>query len=325
MNTNLNEILEKSKSMSDIARAIFGKENYTNREKCKKILSENGVDWQEWLKNKKEKPKKHCLYCGKEIVGKDRRQKFCNQRCNGLYHSGLKYGINKINTNSYCLSCNKEIPYGNKYCNNTCKNEYEYKKYIERWKQGEENGLRGEGISVRIKRYLFEKYNNACQCCGWSEKNEYTGNVPLQIHHIDGDCTNNKEENLQLLCPNCHSLTETFGSAGNHKSQRVDRRTKYYRQEVERDLGKNIEDVSRCIVCGKKLTEGQTTFCSDKCKHIKHIKTITKEEILKAFNSIENVSYAKVAKIFNISATCLIKKCEKFGIKSEIQKIRFKL
>ena len=26
------------------------------------------------------------------------------------------------------------------------------------------------------------------------------------------DCTNNKEENLQLFCPNCHSLTETFGN-----------------------------------------------------------------------------------------------------------------
>ena len=32
------------------------------------------------------------------------------------------------------------------------------------------------------------------------------------MHHIDGDCTNNKMENLQLLCPNCHSLTSNFGS-----------------------------------------------------------------------------------------------------------------
>ena len=36
--------------------------------------------------------------------------------------------------------------------------------------------------------------------------------IPLEIHHIDGDCTNNKMENLQLLCPNCHSLTSNFGS-----------------------------------------------------------------------------------------------------------------
>ena len=65
----------------------------------------------------------------------------------------------------------------------------------------------------------FEKYNNKCQICGWGEENPTTHKIPLQIHHIDGDCTNNKEENLQLLCPNCHSLTETFMSL-NENSKR---------------------------------------------------------------------------------------------------------
>jgi len=34
----------------------------------------------------------------------------------------------------------------------------------------------------------------------------------LQIHHIDGNYLNSSEENLILLCPSCHSLTETYGS-----------------------------------------------------------------------------------------------------------------
>lgn len=63
-----------------------------------------------------------------------------------------------------------------------------------------------------IRTYLFEKYHSKCQICGWDEINPFTGRVPLQIHHIDGDSCNNREENLQLLCPNCHSLTENFGS-----------------------------------------------------------------------------------------------------------------
>ena len=58
----------------------------------------------------------------------------------------------------------------------------------------------------------MEKNNCKCEKCGWGETNEFTGNIPLQVHHIDGDCKNNREENLQLLCPNCHSLTENFGS-----------------------------------------------------------------------------------------------------------------
>jgi len=267
MDANLNTILEKSKSMSDVARTLFGKENYTNREKCKKILIENNIDWEMWVKEKKEKPKKYCLYCGKEIIGKDRRQKFCNSSCAASYNNR---GVSRNNKNDtrFCLTCGKKIDcHHKKYCSETCKREYEYKLYIERWKNGEENGSKGEGgVSTRIRRYLFEKYSNSCQCCGWSEKNQYTNNIPLQIHHVDGDCTNNREYNLQLLCPNCHSLTETFGAIKNHESKRVDRRKKYFRQEIASDLNKNVEDVSRCVICGKNLGEGQTTFCSEKCK-----------------------------------------------------------
>ena len=35
--------------------------------------------------------------------------------------------------------------------------------------------------------------------------------IPLQVHHIDGDRYNNQLNNLQLLCPNCHALTDNFG------------------------------------------------------------------------------------------------------------------
>ena len=43
------------------------------------------------------------------------------------------------------------------------------------------------------------------------------------VWHKDGDYTNNKEENLQLLCPNCHSLTETYGILNKGNSKRRNR------------------------------------------------------------------------------------------------------
>ena len=43
--------------------------------------------------------------------------------------------------------------------------------------------------------------------------NPYTKTVPLEIEHIDGNATNNMEDNLILLCPNCHSLTKTYRGA----------------------------------------------------------------------------------------------------------------
>ena len=49
-----------------------------------------------------------------------------------------------------------------------------------------------------------------CECCGQST---WMGNLlPLTLHHIDGNHSNNKLQNLQILCYNCHAMTENFGS-----------------------------------------------------------------------------------------------------------------
>ena len=83
-------------------------------------------------------------------------------------------------------------------------------------------GRKTKNISNHIKRYLKEKFGDKCFLCRWSKKNPITGNVPLEIDHIDGNAENNKEENLRLLCPNCHSLTFTFRNLnkGNGRSWR---------------------------------------------------------------------------------------------------------
>ena len=122
-----------------------------------------------------------------------------------------------------CLNCGCNLYRVNsKFCSNKCQFEYDYKTYIQRWKDGEEDGMSGKlGVSEHIRRYLFNKYNCSCQICGWDKTNPFSGNVPLQVHHIDGNYKNNTEENLQLLCPNCHSLTETFGRL--NKNGRKDR------------------------------------------------------------------------------------------------------
>ena len=205
---NLSEILEKYTTLNDLCRFFFQKASYHNREKCKKILQENGVLWQEWLKSKKDK-QNFCLCCGKEITGKYKNtKKFCNSSCSATYNNMLREKKTR-----YCINCGNVLNNRSQkvFCSLNCSTEYRYVEYIKRWKNGEESGIAGEyGISQNIRRYLKEKYDNKCQLCGWGEINTFTGNVPLEVHHIDGDYTNNTEENLQLLCPNCHSLTETF-------------------------------------------------------------------------------------------------------------------
>ena len=121
------------------------------------------------------------------------------------------------------------------YCSNACQLQAQYQAYIERWKNGLETGVTGAaGISRYVRRYMIEKYGERCQLCSWQERNDVTGKVPLTIDHTDGNCLNNAEVNLRLLCPNCHSLTPTYGNLNKGRSQRYHRRA---RATMKRILG----------------------------------------------------------------------------------------
>lgn len=110
-----------------------------------------------------------------------------------------------------CTNCGKELKRGKLYCSNECQRQYEYHQYISEWISGKQTGLRGKHqISSHVRTYLLEIHNNKCENCGWGEENQFTKTVPLEIHHIDGNPYNNSVNNLQLLCPNCHSLTKNW-------------------------------------------------------------------------------------------------------------------
>lgn len=62
--------------------------------------------------------------------------------------------------------------------------------------------------SEKLKRALVLLRGHKCEEC----KNESWLNQPilLENHHIDGNPLNNSQDNLKLLCPNCHSFTDNF-------------------------------------------------------------------------------------------------------------------
>jgi hypothetical protein len=64
--------------------------------------------------------------------------------------------------------------------------------------------------SFTLKRRLFKVglKSPKCELCGWCSVS-IDGRIPVELDHINGDNSDNRIENLRILCPNCHSLQPT--------------------------------------------------------------------------------------------------------------------
>lgn len=62
--------------------------------------------------------------------------------------------------------------------------------------------------SVNLKPHLIKERGHKCEECKRTKWFQLP--IPLELHHIDGDPTNNRERNLVLLCCNCHAQTDNW-------------------------------------------------------------------------------------------------------------------
>lgn len=157
-----------------------------------------------------------CLECEISFQTSDSNRKFCCQSCAASYNN-KKFVKRKSNKKKYtsCLQCNNSVNNNNKFCSQTC---HQDNLRLKKLKNGT-LGPRG------IKKILIKEKGEKCEDCGWNEVNKYTGNIPIELEHIDGNSQNNDLSNLKLLCPNCHSLTKTYKGAnkGNGRHNRMQR------------------------------------------------------------------------------------------------------
>jgi hypothetical protein len=87
-----------------------------------------------------------------------------------------------------------------------------------------EEALANSRSRIAIKRHLLRAgiIVNRCDWCGLSE---WRGRpLSIQIDHVNGIRDDHRLENLRMLCPNCHSQTDTF-AARNLKSRKTQNRT----------------------------------------------------------------------------------------------------
>jgi len=143
--------------------------------------------------------------------------------------------------------------------------------------------------STLIKKLINENLKeHKCEKCG---NTEWLGEpIPLELHHINGDNTDNRLENLQMLCPNCHALTDNYRGKKNKKEKYL------------------------CKDCGEEITKYSKSGLCKKCikKNNRKYNVPEKENLIEAFKQYK--SFVKVGKNFNCSDNAVRKWCKKYNL-----------
>lgn len=155
---------------------------------------------------------KLCVKCEKNFESlTSENRKFCSSSCSATFFN-LRRTITKL---ANCLNCNNQVNDKRcKFCSQKCFISYRINKKVNT----------GEASSNTIKKFLLRTYGHHCFKC----RNTQWNNIPitLELEHKDGNSENNSLENVELLCPNCHSQTSTYKSK-NKGNGRFSRRKRY--------------------------------------------------------------------------------------------------
>ena len=186
--------------------------------------------------------------------------------------------------------------------------------------------LRDKLVREGIKKYK-------CEECGISEWNGKQ--ISLQIHHINGDNTDNRIENIMFLCPNCHSQTDTFCGKKNIKNKKkyycrncgntiTNTRTGFcddcYKLLINGELigqtftlDKKEVNTIKCKQCGELITRFSKSGLCPKCSKdkLRRVERPSKEELTKL---LIDGNFTSVSRIFNVTDNTIRKWCKTYGM-----------
>ena len=150
-----------------------------------------------------------CEKCGKEVTEKFGSGRFCSQSC----------ANSRVRSDEVTRKISDSLK-GRSATNGSFKKGHTgigdrkaaARKASETWKVKRLNRTY-EQLSFK-EQILFDQ-NNKCNICGISE---WQGKpIVLEIHHKDGNHQNDDRDNVEALCPNCHSQTAFWRIGYKHK------------------------------------------------------------------------------------------------------------
>lgn len=120
--------------------------------------------------------------------------------------------------------------------------------------------------SNELKKYLLDDkiFEYKCYKCNLTTWNNLP--IPLELEHINGVHSDNRLENLTLLCPNCHAQTETY------RGKNIKKQNKQVEEKV-----KEIRFKNNCLICNTPTNNEK--YCSSVCQHKRLEKLIQVKKI----------------------------------------------
>lgn len=159
----------------------------------------------------------------------------------------------------------------------------------------------------RLRKKLIEDgiKKDECEKCGLSE---WMGQkISLELHHKDGNRFNNELENLEILCPNCHSLIP------NHRRMKKSLDNSVtYRKKMPK-VKKEIK--YKFCQCGKSINK-RSNYCSS-CYNLKQRK-IERPEINILMNDIKLLGYSSTGRKYGVSDNAIRKWIKKYPLVGEL-------
>lgn len=155
-----------------------------------------------------------------------------------------------------------------------------------------------------------------CELCGLTEWNGSKDDLVIELHHIDGNHSNNSIDNLMFLCPNCHRMLTR----------------KQWRDKESKDNSSDSISISKyhCKICGKNIsgiTFNKTCLCRscyDKKRTAARLLSDISCDYMKDL-LVSSKSLTDISRLFNVSDNLIRIRCKELGLpykKKDIIKLK---